>query len=169
MPDVVDPPQLEAARTVKRLLSIWAEIEDLVTIGAYASGSNAEYDLAIRMRPAIEEFMRQPIAQGVDYETSCAELMALTAEIEKAEAALRQAGKQTDNANTDQREQASPGAARGPATRPVARFAPPGPTANNRAAQPGQTTSARVTHPGPTVPPPPTPVNAAPKIPAPTP
>jgi flagellum-specific ATP synthase len=150
MPDVVEPPQLEAARRVKRLLSVWAEIEDLVTIGAYTSGSNAEYDLAIRMRPTIEEFMRQPIEQGVDYETSCAELMALTAEIEKADAAIRQAGNQADNANTGQKEQASQEAARGPATRPVVRTARPGPIVSDRAAHPGQT-----------VMPPPRPVNAA--------
>jgi flagellum-specific ATP synthase len=90
MPDVVSPEQMAAAARVKRLLSVWDEIEDLVNIGAYASGSNAEFDLVIRMRPAIEAFMKQPVAEGVDFEASRTALMELAAEIDKAEAEIKQ-------------------------------------------------------------------------------
>ncbi len=93
MPNVVDAEQLAAAERVKRLLSVWSEIEDLVNIGAYASGTNPEFDLAIQMRPAIETFMRQKIVEGVDYAASRGALLALSEEIEKADAAIGEKAK----------------------------------------------------------------------------
>ncbi|MFH1419585.1 MAG: FliI/YscN family ATPase [Planctomycetota bacterium] len=94
MPDIVAPEQLDAAARVKRLLSVWNEIEDLVNIGAYAPGTNPEFDLAIQMRPAIEAFMRQAIDEGVDFESSNAAVMALCSRIDEAEARIQQTGKQ---------------------------------------------------------------------------
>ncbi len=78
MPDVTDAEHLAAARKVRRLLSTWAEIEDLVNIGAYAAGSNAEFDLVIRMRPEIESFMQQGMHDGYDFDASRAALLALS-------------------------------------------------------------------------------------------
>lgn len=89
MPDVVDEAQVAAAQRVKRLLSVWSEIEDLVNIGAYAAGSNPEFDLVIQMRPVIEEFLRQKVADGVDFETARTTLLELAARIERTEMALR--------------------------------------------------------------------------------
>lgn len=40
MVDVVDEAHLEAAKAVRRVLALWADIEDLVNLGAYAKGSN---------------------------------------------------------------------------------------------------------------------------------
>ncbi len=90
MPDVVDTPHLDAAMQVRRLLAVWDEIEDLVNIGAYAAGSNPEYDLAIRMMPAITAFLRQEMGSGVDFETSKAALMELLEEINRSESPKRQ-------------------------------------------------------------------------------
>ncbi|GJQ25639.1 MAG: EscN/YscN/HrcN family type III secretion system ATPase [Phycisphaerae bacterium] len=89
MPDVVDAKQLEAATAVRRLLAVWDEIEDLVNIGAYAAGSNPEYDLAIRMMPAVTAFLRQEMDVGVDFEASKAALMALVEEFERKETPKR--------------------------------------------------------------------------------
>jgi flagellum-specific ATP synthase len=88
MPDVVDAEQLAVAQKVKRLLAVWNEIEDLVNIGAYASGTNPEFDLVIQMRPAIEAFLRQKIDEGIDFESSRAALLELSARIDRSEAAL---------------------------------------------------------------------------------
>lgn len=90
MPDVVDAEHLAAAAKVKRLLAVWSEIEDLVSIGAYAVGSNPEFDLAIQMRPAIEAFLKQPVEEGADFGGSRAALLELSARIDKAEAGLKQ-------------------------------------------------------------------------------
>lgn len=90
MPDVVDEDQLAAANRVKELLAIWSEIEDLVNIGAYASGSNPEFDLAIRMKPVIDAFLRQGIGEGFSFEESRASLAELLDEIKKAETEISQ-------------------------------------------------------------------------------
>jgi len=88
MPDTVPAGQLEAAQRVKRLLAVWNEIEDLVNIGAYAKGANPDYDLAIEMRPAIEDFLRQGINEGVDYESARARLGELARQITETEKAI---------------------------------------------------------------------------------
>lgn len=90
MPDVVDREQLTAAAKVKRLLSTWDEIEDLVNIGAYANGTNPAFDLTIRMRPAIEAFMRQPIDEGVDAASARQALLDLSELIDKTERDIKQ-------------------------------------------------------------------------------
>lgn len=57
--DVVDKAHAESRRQVLRLLATYAEVEDLVQIGAYARGSNPEADIAIDYRPRILELLRQ--------------------------------------------------------------------------------------------------------------
>lgn len=93
MPDVVSGEQVAAAQRVKRLLSTWAEIEDLVNIGAYAAGSNPEFDTVIQMRPAVEAFLRQSIGEGVDMVASQAALWELTGLLDRTEASVRQGGR----------------------------------------------------------------------------
>jgi len=61
MSDVVDERHAAAARTVRRLMAVWADIEDMVNIGAYTPGANAEYDLVIRMKPKIDAFLQQAV------------------------------------------------------------------------------------------------------------
>ncbi|MEK6644965.1 MAG: FliI/YscN family ATPase [Planctomycetota bacterium] len=93
MPDVVDAAHLAAAAKVRRILATWGEIEDLVNIGAYATGSNPEFDLVIRMRPAVEAFLRQGMTDGIGFDEAHAALMKLSAEIDTVEASLAQSGR----------------------------------------------------------------------------
>lgn len=81
MPDLVTPEHRAAAANVKRILSVWADIEDLVNIGAYAKGTNPEFDLAIEMKPRIDELLRQGITERAPFAESCDALLALDAEI----------------------------------------------------------------------------------------
>jgi len=90
MPDVVDAQHMAAAGRLKRLMAVWSEIEDLVSIGAYAMGSNPEFDLAIQTRPDIEAFMKQKINEGVSFEAASAALIELCAKIDRTEAAIKQ-------------------------------------------------------------------------------
>jgi flagellum-specific ATP synthase len=83
MPDVTDPEHVRAAQKVKRLLAIWEEIEDLVNVGAYAPGANAEFDLVIQMRPVVETFLNQKTDEGVDFQSARSELLALAEQIDK--------------------------------------------------------------------------------------
>jgi flagellum-specific ATP synthase len=65
MVDVVDKEHRQAAQTVKRVLATWQDIEDLVNIGAYAAGTNPQFDLAVFGKPLIDEFLQQGVEEGV--------------------------------------------------------------------------------------------------------
>ena len=89
MVDVADPEHLEAARDIRRVLAVWADIEDLVNIGAYTRGTNPEFDLAVETRPLITEFLRQGIDEHATPSATRDALMALHAEITQAAARLK--------------------------------------------------------------------------------
>ncbi len=88
MVDVVDPEQLEAAREFRRILALWGEIEDLVNIGAYARGSNPQFDLAIETRPMIAEFLQQRIDERATLSETREALLKLHADIKRTETRL---------------------------------------------------------------------------------
>ncbi|MDO4575459.1 MAG: FliI/YscN family ATPase [Planctomycetia bacterium] len=60
MPDICSKSQQEAARKIRRWISLWREHEDLINIGAYRSGTHPELDEAIAKRPLLEKFLCQP-------------------------------------------------------------------------------------------------------------
>jgi len=64
MIDVTDQEHREAARELLRLLAVYGDIEDMVSIGAYKAGSSIDCDLAIKVMPMILEFLAQPITEG---------------------------------------------------------------------------------------------------------
>jgi len=81
MVDVVDEEHMQAAAMVRRVLAVWADIEDLVNVGAYAPGSNVEFDVAVRMKPAVDEFLQQTIRDRAALKASRDGLVQLAAEI----------------------------------------------------------------------------------------
>jgi flagellum-specific ATP synthase len=76
---VASAPQQEAARKVREALASYQQSEDLINLGAYAAGSNTQLDAAIRLRPALLEFLRQapdvaaPVAQTLEQLTQLAQ------------------------------------------------------------------------------------------------
>jgi flagellum-specific ATP synthase len=56
---VSTPEQREAARKIREALASYQQSEDLINLGAYAAGSNARLDSAIRLRPNLMQFLRQ--------------------------------------------------------------------------------------------------------------
>ncbi|MGL4941954.1 MAG: FliI/YscN family ATPase [Thermoguttaceae bacterium] len=62
MPDICDPKHLKASRLMRKLLGIYADNEDIISIGAY-QGKNAEIDHAIRMKPEIDRYLQQPVEE----------------------------------------------------------------------------------------------------------
>ncbi len=60
MDAVVPPSQLEAAKTLRRLVSSYEENEDLILMGAYQKGSSGDTDLALERKTSIEQFLQHP-------------------------------------------------------------------------------------------------------------
>ena len=77
---VASPKQREAARKVRETLASYHQSEDLINLGAYISGSNARIDSAIKVRPQIVEFLRQPPEQAEPLQKTLERLYALAAE-----------------------------------------------------------------------------------------
>jgi flagellum-specific ATP synthase len=74
---VAPPEQREAARKIREALASYQQSEDLINLGAYASGSNARLDTAIRLRPNLMQFLRQPPDVSAPMDETLKQLYAL--------------------------------------------------------------------------------------------
>ena len=74
MPDIVDSEHLQMARELRRLYSTYQQNRDLISVGAYRSGSDPRIDAAIAKNPAIMEFLQQDMDEAVDLSRSLDEL-----------------------------------------------------------------------------------------------
>jgi len=63
MPDICDKKHLHAARAMRRLLGIYADNEDIISVGAYRKGSNPDIDHAIEMKPLIDQYLQQAVEE----------------------------------------------------------------------------------------------------------
>lgn len=81
--DVIDDKHRAAARALRKVLAVWNDIEDLVSIGAYVPGANLDYDVAVQTREAVNQFLQQDRRSGVSYADGVKELLALGDTIEK--------------------------------------------------------------------------------------
>jgi flagellum-specific ATP synthase len=68
MQGLVSPSDLKMANRIRRLWSLYQQNQDLISVGAYETGSNQEIDLAIAMRGRIEAFLQQDLHDGVGHE-----------------------------------------------------------------------------------------------------
>jgi flagellum-specific ATP synthase len=59
MPDCQTPPERDIVRAARGVLSAYSNMEELIRIGAYRAGSDPLIDAAIRLNPALEDFLRQ--------------------------------------------------------------------------------------------------------------
>ncbi|MBU6371939.1 MAG: flagellar protein export ATPase FliI [Alphaproteobacteria bacterium] len=59
MPMCHAPHEMALVTAARRALSAYADMEELIRIGAYKPGASAELDEAIRLRPALEAFLNQ--------------------------------------------------------------------------------------------------------------
>jgi flagellum-specific ATP synthase len=77
MPRVVNEAHLKAARRVKQLYSRYMRGRDLLNMGAYAPGSDPDFDRAIRLWPQIQRFLQQDVTEVISFEDSFADLVAI--------------------------------------------------------------------------------------------
>ncbi|MGJ7441882.1 FliI/YscN family ATPase [Aquipuribacter sp. MA13-6] len=62
-PHISTPEELQAASRVRRILAAHRDARDLVEVGAYVAGSNADVDAALRLQGPVEVFCSQGLAE----------------------------------------------------------------------------------------------------------
>jgi FliI/YscN family ATPase len=89
MIDVTDDDHRAAAAEIHRLIALHAEIEDVLRIGAYREGAHPDYDLAVRLMPAIRDFLVQALDEAADFADTRKRLAALHRGIHDAKRRLQ--------------------------------------------------------------------------------
>src|SRR5580693_10171522 len=69
MPKAADPAYLPALTRARQVMATYADMEELIRLGAYRAGSSPEVDEAIRLHKPLEDFL----SQGKEEATSLAE------------------------------------------------------------------------------------------------
>jgi flagellum-specific ATP synthase len=77
MPEIVPREQMEATSRVRAWLATYRDAEDLIQIGAYVRGQSLVLDEAIARRPAIVQYLRQPLEERVTVDGAAEALTAL--------------------------------------------------------------------------------------------
>jgi FliI/YscN family ATPase len=88
--DVVDGIHRQRAERVLRVEAAYRDIEDLISVGAYVPGQNAEQDLAVAVQDDIKAFLQQRGDERPDLAASTSALEGLFLKIEQKAAELRQ-------------------------------------------------------------------------------
>lgn len=78
MPSIVTKEHLAMSNTIKDILAIYKESEDLINIGAYKMGSNKKLDLAIALIDEINEFLTQKTLVSYTFEETLNILKTIT-------------------------------------------------------------------------------------------
>ncbi len=77
---LVQPEHIQSASTLRQTISVYKDNEDLISIGAYQRGSNAQVDRAIALMPQIDEFLSQTAKDIASWDQTVASLMQLAAQ-----------------------------------------------------------------------------------------
>ena len=75
------PQQKIAARTLREAMASYHRSQDLVRLGAYASGTDPKLDSAIRARPQLETFLRQDSHERIQRDDTLSQLETLAAQM----------------------------------------------------------------------------------------
>lgn len=77
MVNLIEPGHLEQIRHFKQLFSRYQRSLDLISVGAYAAGSDPLLDQAIKLYPAFEGFLQQALSEQADFNSSVNRLYSL--------------------------------------------------------------------------------------------
>lgn len=80
--EICDPDHMRAAAKMRELMAVYRDARDLIDVGAYEHGSNPKIDIAIRMMPEIDNFLRQRIPDRVTMDGTLHQLKEMMAEIQ---------------------------------------------------------------------------------------
>jgi FliI/YscN family ATPase len=79
--EICSPLHIEAASKLRDSLAAYRRVEDLINLGAYASGSNPKVDAAIGARDEVVSFLRQDVARAEPIGSTVERLRQLTEQI----------------------------------------------------------------------------------------
>jgi flagellum-specific ATP synthase len=68
MTEIVDERHRKLAAKMRNILGVYQKNADLISIGAYKKGMNPELDEAVRLWPAINQFLMQGVNESFTYE-----------------------------------------------------------------------------------------------------
>lgn len=79
MSGIADPEHKSNASKIRKIMSLYQENSDLISIGAYKSGSNPDLDEAINRMPAVNEFLQQSVDVKVDFDDTVKQISEILA------------------------------------------------------------------------------------------
>jgi flagellum-specific ATP synthase len=68
MPNIVSPEHIKMSNSIKDVMAVYKESEDLINIGAYKRGSNKKIDTAIELIDDINGLLRQQVSISPSFE-----------------------------------------------------------------------------------------------------
>ncbi len=74
MNNVAAPAHLESARRLRQLHAKYQKARDLIQLGAYSPGNDADLDVAVRLHEPIDAMLQQDMNQSADLSESIAAL-----------------------------------------------------------------------------------------------
>jgi flagellum-specific ATP synthase len=80
MTNVADGEHIDAARRFRQLHARHTKARDLIQLGAYAAGHDADLDAAVRLHPAMTDLLQQDMHQRADLGASRQALRAVVAQ-----------------------------------------------------------------------------------------
>ena len=72
--DIASPEHRRASGAVRQLLATYAEMKDLIQIGAYQSGTLPDVDRAIKLMPAVKQYLGQAVSESSTYDDTLRDL-----------------------------------------------------------------------------------------------
>ncbi len=67
----------DVMRRIRAILAVYDRYEDMIAVGAYVRGSNADVDEAIRLKPRIDSFLAQDRRESIDAEGVMREMVSI--------------------------------------------------------------------------------------------
>jgi flagellum-specific ATP synthase len=77
MTNVAESQHVDAARRFRQLYSRYNKARDLIALGAYSRGNDAELDMAVQMRDPMTQLLQQNMREAADLHSSVTHLKAL--------------------------------------------------------------------------------------------
>lgn len=76
---VSDPQQQVAARKIRQIMAMYAEVQDLIRIGAYVKGTSPQVDKVVELMPHVNSFVQQNLSNRLSFADTKAAMNRLAA------------------------------------------------------------------------------------------